>query len=413
MKLNFENFERAQQALAAIPLFPIATWSSRDDETELSFRSVKLELKTNPTSNDSVKFSSYFKVFENGTSEQWCRWRDDLTIVFRGLNLTSGPNQIGIVRHLMSGQALDIFNSYFSEDEVSETLGHVQRGLKKVAATVFPDNAVANQKQYMRHELRKPNKLTSRETSTRVEQLNTWFEYFPADGANRYSAVTKLTNDELREIFYRLLPAAWRRKMEENVQFDRISKGLRGVVEYAERLETLESRFDPRGTKDSHKKSHSGKTKSEGHSKSTSESGRANSRGSDYSLPKWTKDCLVHGEGCGHPSHKCKTLRDHAEKVRNQFKAQPRGQSQRKVYGKPTHAKPWQKSNTSDRSYSHKEVQMLFQRQQERDQAKQAKEAENFQLEQPEAYEAESALGAMTFDDQAVLDNELDSFFME
>ena len=78
--------------------------------------------------------------------------------------------------------------------------------------------------------------MTSCETSTRVEQLNTWFGYFPADGADRYATVTKLTSDELREIFYRLLPAAWRRKMEENVQFDRISKGLRGVVQYAERL---------------------------------------------------------------------------------------------------------------------------------------------------------------------------------
>jgi hypothetical protein len=404
MKLNFENYERAQQALSAIPLYPIATWSARDDEAEHSFRSVKLELKTNPTAADSVKFSSYFKVFENGTSEQWCRWRDDLTIVFRGLNLTTGPNQVGIVRHLMSGQALDIFNSYFSEDSVTETTDHVQKGLKKVAATVFPDNAVANQKQYMRHELRKPNKLTSRETSTRVEQLNTWFEYFPADGADRYAAVTKLTSDELREIFYRLLPAAWRRKMEENVQFDRISKGLRGVVEYAERLETLESRFDSKGTKDS-KKSHSGKTKSEGHSKSFPESGKANNRGSDSFLPKWTKDCLVHGEACGHPSHKCKTLIDHAGKVRGQFKAQPHGA--RKAYGKTTNGKPWQKTN-QDRSYSKKEVQMLFKRKQEREKAT---EAENFQLENPEAFEAESLLEAMDLDDQATLDNELDSFF--
>ena len=96
MRLNYENFDHAQQALAAILLYPIATWSSRDEEPENTFRSVKLELKTNPTSNDSVKFSSYFKVFENGTPEHWCRWRDDLKIVFRSLNLTSGPNQVGI-----------------------------------------------------------------------------------------------------------------------------------------------------------------------------------------------------------------------------------------------------------------------------------------------------------------------------
>ena len=404
MKLNFENYERSQQALAAIPLYPIASWSARDDEAEHSFRSVKLELKANPTDANSVKFSSYFKIFENGTAEQWCRWRDDLVIVYRGLSLTTGPNQVGITRHLMSGQALDIFNSFLSDEGVTETVENVLKALKKVAATVFPDNAVANQKQYMRHELRKPNKLTSRETSTRVEQLNTWFSYFPADGADRYAAVTKLTSDELREIFYRLLPAAWRRKMEENVQFDRISKGLRGVVEYAERLETLESRFDSRNKNDS-KKSQSGKTKSEGHSKGKSEAGHANSRGSDSSLPKWTKDCLVHGEACGHPSHKCKTLIDHAGKVRGQFKARPGGE--RKAYSKHASAKPWQ-NKSSDRSYSKKEVQMLFKRKQEREKET---EAENFQLENPEAFEAESLLEEMNLDDQATLDNELDSFF--
>ena len=73
--------------------------------------------------------------------------------------------------------------------------------------------------------------------------------------------------------------------MEENVQFDRITKGLCGVVVYAERLETLESRFDPRGTKDP-KKSQFGKAKSDGHSKGIPESGKANNRGSNSFLPK-------------------------------------------------------------------------------------------------------------------------------
>ena len=405
MKLNFENYERAQQALAAIPLYPIATWSSRNDDTENSFRSVRLELKTNPTASDSVKFSSYFKVFENGTSEQWCRWRDDLATVFRGLNLTTGPNQVGMVRHLMSGQALDIFNSYFVDTTITETTENVAKALKKVAATVFPDNAVANQQQYMRHELRKPNKLTARETSTRVEQLNNWFKYFPADGSDRYATVTVLTADELREIFYRLLPASWRRKMEENVQFDRTSKGLKGVVEYAERLETLESRFDSRGNKDP-KKSQSGKPKSDGQNKGNSEPGKANNRGRDFTNKNGARDCLVHGDGCGHSTHQCKTLIDHAGKVRGQFKAQPHGQ--RKAYGKPTTTKPWQKP--ASRTYSRQEVQMLMKRKQERS----AKtEVENFQLEQPEQFEAESLLNAMGDDDQAAIDQELDSFFSE
>ena len=53
---------------------------------------------------------------------------------------------------------------------------------------------------------------------------------------------------------------------------------------------------------------------------------------------------------------------------------------------------------------------MLFKRKQEHE--KEA-EAENFQLENPEAFEAESLLEEMNLDDQATLDNELNSFFSE
>ena len=71
MRLSIMHFEAAQQGLASIPLFPVAKWNAKEsDEGDSTFRTVKLELKTNPTSNDSVKFSSYFKVFENGTAEQ-------------------------------------------------------------------------------------------------------------------------------------------------------------------------------------------------------------------------------------------------------------------------------------------------------------------------------------------------------
>ena len=193
--------------------------------------------------------------------------------------------------------------------------------------------------------------------------------------------------------------------MEENVQFDRTSKGLKGVVEYAERLETLESRFDSRGNKDP-KKSQSGKPKSDGQNKGNSEPGKANNRGRDFTNKNGARDCLVHGDGCGHSTHQCKTLIDHAGKVRGQFKAQPHGQ--RKAYGKPTTTKPWQKP--AARTYSRQEVQMLMKRKQERS----AKtEVENFQLEQPEQYEAESLLNAMGDDDQAAIDQELDSFFSE
>jgi hypothetical protein len=66
MKVSFQRFEAVQQALGAVPLYPIAKWTAKDDD-ETAFCLVKLDLRTKPTVYDSPKFSQYFKVFEHGT----------------------------------------------------------------------------------------------------------------------------------------------------------------------------------------------------------------------------------------------------------------------------------------------------------------------------------------------------------
>jgi hypothetical protein len=76
-------------------------------------------------------------------------------------------------------------------DAKKETTENVQLGLKKVAATIFVESAATNQKQYMHHELKKPNQLTARETATRLLQLNAWLAYFPVPGKDPTIEVTK------------------------------------------------------------------------------------------------------------------------------------------------------------------------------------------------------------------------------
>jgi hypothetical protein len=389
MKLSFQRFEQSQQALASVPLYPVAKWNAKDDE-ETTFRSVKLDLKTNPTSADSPKFSSYFKVFENGTPEQWCRWRDDLSTVFKGLNLVTGPNQFGMVHHLLGGQARDTFNEFFSKPNTPQNEANLELGLKKVAATIFTDNAASNQKQYMRHELRKPNKLTARETSTRLVQLNTWLSYYPLKGEN---VLTKLDETELREIYFRLLPTTWRRKMDENVNFDRSTQGLRGLVDYAERLETSEARFDgkPKENVPNKEKSQDGSKTAERHAKKgKSETGGAAHHGNG-AHSNWTKDCLVHGVACGHPSHKCKVLLDHAEKVKGQFKASFKDKTVHKKSSasKPWKLKPntWRKDENKERSYTRKEVQMLLKKCNSRTTSKKEEEDSDLDLNQMDEFE--------------------------
>jgi hypothetical protein len=81
----------------------IAKWTAKDDD-ETAFCSVKLDLRTITTVSDSPKFSQYFIFFEHGTPDQWCCWNKDFATVCKGLNLTNGANQIGMVQHLLGGQ---------------------------------------------------------------------------------------------------------------------------------------------------------------------------------------------------------------------------------------------------------------------------------------------------------------------
>jgi len=77
MKLSFENL--VDSKLAVIPLYPIEPWNDKKEIPEDkrsaraardAFKEVKLELRANPAAADSLKYGSYFKVFDQGTPEQ-------------------------------------------------------------------------------------------------------------------------------------------------------------------------------------------------------------------------------------------------------------------------------------------------------------------------------------------------------
>ena len=251
MKLSFENL--VESKLAVIPLYPIEPWNDKKEIPEDkrgarsardAFKEVKLELRANPAAADSLKYGSYFKVFDQGTPEQWCRWRDDLKRAWAGLGNTTGPLRAATVRHLLEGQALDDFENYMRPDDVTETVDNINKALKMVAVNIFPADAVTHMKHYLNFELKKPKALTARALKTRLERLNSWFDYFPADGNGRVGRVTSLTEQERRGIYYRMLPASLRRKVDENNTFSQYETPLKDMVDYAERLELTEDRYE-------------------------------------------------------------------------------------------------------------------------------------------------------------------------
>ena len=163
--------------------------------------------------------------------------------------------------------------------------------------------------------------------------------------------------------------------MEENPQFDRVKAGIDGIVEYAERLETMEQVYKGWSQNGEGKKTKSrgGKPKSDqAKGKSGSESGEHTWYGGSQ---RKSKDCMIHGPNCGHSTDECKVLIDHAGKVKAQFQAR-HPSKKHPILRRGTGYKPWKKEEDKTvKVYSAKEVQMLLQKQ------KNNNRGENYHLE--------------------------------
>ncbi|MFM7186494.1 MAG: hypothetical protein ACKO14_01620 [Armatimonadota bacterium] len=118
--------EAMHRKVAVIPMYPVAPWghsggkgSSFDDPAGTPFKEIKLELRSKPSDAKSNKVGAFFKIFETGTPEQWCRWRDDLKRALIGLHAVSASDKVATVRLLLEGQPLDDFERYL-RDEVTD-----------------------------------------------------------------------------------------------------------------------------------------------------------------------------------------------------------------------------------------------------------------------------------------------------
>jgi len=381
MRLAFNSFVAAR---GVIPLYPPCKWKTGStgssdgagDADEDGFRSVKLELRSVPGDATSPKYSEKFYVFESGTPEQWCRWNDDLVKVWTCLSLTSGPDRRAMTLTLLAGSAKDTFEEYFARPSVTATVDHVSRALRYVAARFFPDYAAQNQTSYLRYEGRKPARMSARGLATRLRQVNKWFDYFPNDGGNRTDVVDRLNETELPLIYERMLPAAWlsvKELMFHDYRQNRFN--FEKQIDYAEQLEVYEMRHGVTGLLAfGSSKANKGRKPGEagvasgtnaGPELGTLNRGRKTNRDSPSKKGnngKNSKNCRLHGEGCGHSDSECKVWLNHASKVAAVRKAQHPSTLKKSPHkGRTTHNKTWRRgesngANSGERTYTSKEV---------------------------------------------------------
>ncbi|MFM7186495.1 MAG: hypothetical protein ACKO14_01625 [Armatimonadota bacterium] len=248
----------------------------------------------------------------------------------------------------------------------------LEKALRTAAIGIFPTDAVTLQKGYLNYESAKPNKMSARDTATRFKRLNDWFEYYPSDGVDRLQDVKKIEDRDMCIIYYnKLMPVSWRRKLDENNLISPYDCELVDLVDFAERMQITEQRYG--GTHGGVLKGAAVKQRStldgmSGSSYGGPASGAAK-RDESHERKKNSKDCLVHGEACGHGTHQCKVIKSYATKYRAAWDSKPRDKypaaKKRQEYKN--------KQKSADRTWTRAEVQAIAK--------KYAKRHENLNIE--------------------------------
>ena len=130
-----------------IPL-PIALdWPEKEELQKGEY--LQLKLRSNPADEHSQTYELCIPYFSAGMPEQWFKFNRDLSQVFDGQGLTTGPSRYAMTRHLLEGDALTKFN----EEAVlvgNETVENLKTVMCTVAEHVLPKRAIVYQKCYMR-----------------------------------------------------------------------------------------------------------------------------------------------------------------------------------------------------------------------------------------------------------------------
>lgn len=324
-----------------VPLLSALKWGSEESK----FQSLKLNLKTVPDDAASATFAQYFFIFGSGTAEEWLHWEKDFEDLCKNLKLTSGPAKIGMVKKLLEGSARKNFENAMTGK--TETVANCDAALKKVKEPIFGEQAAELQKRFLRYGCKKPRGLSVRETAHAYVELN---EDLPCYPSYQNDVLTqKLTDDEVKSGFFRLLPNHWIRKIEETPNFNENTASFADIVDFAERLELSEKSHENKLKHQPGRDANSGKSKK----RSTSELGGDDSGGNHSKKKKHTPMCRLHGEG--HDSHECKVWINHADKMTAQWKAQ---HPSVKGKSKFNHKKPL----NNGKKYSVEEVNLLLQK---------------------------------------------------
>ena len=325
MLVKLSEFEKQRKILVSPPI-PLEIPSEKKKEKG---EFIKIDLKSNPSDADSKTYSFSIQLLYKATPEEILKFMDNFNMIINGQGITDAANKFGMMRNLLRGDALRVF------DKEETSLG-AQTDANFVAITnslveyFFPPNALITQKRYMRRFMRKSRETKIRDFYVRVLEMNNRCDKFPPFGLNQ-----KMANDEIKEIIEFAAPQSWQKELLRQ-GIDVTNRSIEGIVDFFERLEISEQIYgSANGEKKDEKRK--GQRATEGDSldkRGSYQTARRSS--SSRRLHKKRKyvdegdECPIHGYD--HSMGECKVLRDQGRRMRAQWMAKKH--SEHKSYKK-------------------------------------------------------------------------------
>lgn len=246
------------------------------------------KLRTLPADPDSPVYEIQVAHFESGTPEEWLKFMSNIDQVFAGQDVTTGPPQYSIVRSLLKGDALTVFNTNAATLR-SETVSNLKDCLSALTTHIFPVSALQIQKRYMRRLLKKPTDVPTKDHVARVMELNNYLPRFP----DATTTNGKLSEEDIMDLLEFSLPGKWVHEMKRQ-GFVAVKETPKKFISFCENIEAFERYKESMQKQDSKPKDSKRKRSNEG------------KRGKDTKSERRTYYCENHGENVSHDTKQCR-----------------------------------------------------------------------------------------------------------
>jgi hypothetical protein len=309
-----KNYKWTNKRVVIPPAIGLERYERKEVPKHLA---VTFKLKNDPNAPDSATYEISLPKFRQGSPEAWLKLEDDFRNVFRGQGATTGPQQYAIVRRVLDGDALSVFNSHATELG-NETLANLPLCFAAVAKHVFPHMALRAQRRFMTRDMRKPKDMIIAEFVARVNELQMYLPRFPV-GEGQPQA-QPLPVDLLQDVIESAAPNKWQRQLMIN-NFNHLEADLEDLIEQYKRFEMVEEMdgetFES-GTKSKRGREHD-ETGPEKAPKSSSERHQNKRTRKEYY-------CAYHGTNSTHSTDDCKVVKSQMDNMKRVRFAAPESQ---------------------------------------------------------------------------------------